>query len=93
VIALLDALNLRVLPRLYPAFHLAMGALALLVGGAAGAALSCFDSARRPRTFSAWLLQGRLLRVAAPKAKRTRRSPSRSRAATPSSWPGATSSS
>jgi arylsulfatase A-like enzyme len=63
--AALGAVNLHVLPRLYPAFHLALAALALLVGGAAGAAFASFDSARRPRTFSAWLTQGRLLRVAA----------------------------
>jgi arylsulfatase A-like enzyme len=64
LLVLVDAVNLHVLPRLYPAFHLALAGVALLLGAASGLALQAFD--RRPRAGS--LLQGPLLRGAAAAA-------------------------
>ena len=58
-----DVVNVRVLPRLYPAFHLALGALALLFTACAGLALGALD-ATRPRS----LVNGTLLRGAAAAA-------------------------
>jgi arylsulfatase A-like enzyme len=45
----LAAVNLRVLPRLYPAFHLGLGALALLVAPFVAPALDAADAPSRPR--------------------------------------------
>jgi arylsulfatase A-like enzyme len=64
-LAVVDLANVRILPRLYPAFHLGLAALALLLTGVAGFAFGGFDRARRPMQGYAWLLQGRLLRGAA----------------------------
>ena len=60
-IALAGFANVTVLPRLYPAFHLGLSALALLLGAAAGLALGAFDAPRRPGV----LLTGPLIRAAA----------------------------
>jgi arylsulfatase A-like enzyme len=62
------ALNLWILPRLYPAFHLGLAAIALLLGAAAGVAFASFDRVRRRAEGWGgwgWVLQGRVLRVAA----------------------------
>lgn len=46
-IALVELVNARVLPRLYPAFHLGLGAIALLLAAAAGLAFGALDAAPR----------------------------------------------
>jgi arylsulfatase A-like enzyme len=56
---LVDVANVRVLPRLYPAFHLALAALALLLGGALGLALGAIDGPRRSGAiFTGTLIRG-----------------------------------
>ncbi len=55
-----DATNVRVLPRLYPAFHLALSGVALLLGAAAGLAWGAVDAPNRAGS----LLAGPLLRAA-----------------------------
>lgn len=60
-----DVANVHVLPRLYPAFHLGLAALALLFAGCAGSALASFDGPPRRREGWSFLIQGRLIRVAA----------------------------
>ena len=47
-----------VLPRLYPAFHWALGAVALLLGGVAGLALPALDAARPRRLFQGPVIRG-----------------------------------
>ncbi|MFT3764237.1 MAG: sulfatase-like hydrolase/transferase [Minicystis sp.] len=64
-IAAVDLINVRVLPRLYPAFHLGLAAIALLLAACAGLAFASFDRVRRHVEGWSWLLQGRLLRGAA----------------------------
>jgi arylsulfatase A-like enzyme len=55
----IDVVNVRVLPRLYPAFHLGLAAIALLLSGAAGLALGALDGPRGKRK----LLNGTVIRV------------------------------
>lgn len=64
-VALVDLANVRILPRLYPAFHLGLAAIALLLTAVAGFALASFDRTFRRTAGWSWLLHGRLLRVAA----------------------------
>ncbi|APR77350.1 Choline-sulfatase [Minicystis rosea] len=65
IIVVVDAINVRVLPRLYPAFHLGLAGIALLLTACAGMAFASFDRTLRRREGWSWLLQGRLLRGAA----------------------------
>jgi arylsulfatase A-like enzyme len=60
-LVLVDVANVRVLPRLYPAFHWALGAVALLLGGVAGLALGAADAPPRAGA----LFTGTLIRGAA----------------------------
>lgn len=55
-----DIANLRVLPRLYPALHVALGALALLLTAGAGLALGGLDVTRSRSLINGTLLRGAL---------------------------------
>jgi arylsulfatase A-like enzyme/HEAT repeat protein len=62
-VVVVDLVNLHVLPRLYPAFHLALSAVALLVAACGGLGLGALDAAR-----SRSLVNGTLIRAAAAAA-------------------------
>jgi hypothetical protein len=58
-LVLVDAVNVRVLPRLYPAFHLGLGAMAVLLAAASGLAFGALDAPRRQGSiFTGTLLRG-----------------------------------
>jgi arylsulfatase A-like enzyme len=57
-LVLVDVANVRILPRLYPAFHWALGAVALLLGAVSGLAFGAFDTDRPRRLFRGPLIRG-----------------------------------
>jgi arylsulfatase A-like enzyme len=54
-LAAVQAANTRILPRLYPAFHLALGAVALLLAAAAGLAFQALDPAAAEGRPKRWI--------------------------------------